>query len=247
MKSLLRFGLAVSAALLISNASYAQKPGEQSPNDFSAKITKTVSSRYLLYLPKDYGKNSKERWPLMLFLHGAGERGSDLEKLKAHGPPMLISKGQELPFIVVSPQCPENERWEPDVLIALLDSITKKYKVDKDRIYLTGLSMGGYGTWALATAYPERFAAIVPICGGGNPQQAARLKEIPTWVFHGGKDPVVPIQQSEEMVTALKAAGGNVKFTVYPEAGHDSWVQAYNDPELFKWFLAQSRHKNEKR
>jgi predicted peptidase len=246
MKFMMRSGWALLATLLLTNVSYAQKPGEQTQNDFSVKITRTVPSRYLLYLPKDYDKRSKERWPLILFLHGSGERGDDLDKVKTHGPPKLIAQGQEMPFIVVSPQCPERGRWEPEVLSALLDSVTKKYKVDKDRIYLTGLSMGGFGTWALATAEPDRFAAIAPICGGGNPQLASRLKDVPTWVFHGGKDPTVPIKESEDMVAALKAAGGDVKFTVYPEAGHDSWTQAYNDPELYKWFLSHRRHKAEK-
>jgi predicted peptidase len=126
-------------------------------------------------------------------------------------------------------------------VIALLDEVQSKYKVDPDRVYLTGLSMGGFGTWETATQYPERFAAIVPICGGGRPYTVARLKNLPTWVFHGEKDNVVPIKRSEEMVDALKKAGGDVKFTRYPEAGHDSWTETYNNPELYDWFLKHTR------
>ena len=122
-----------------------------------------------------------------------------------------------------------------------MDDIAAKYRVDKDRIYLTGLSMGGFGTWSLAAAHPERFAAIVPICGGGNPADAAKLKNLPIWVFHGAKDPVVPPERSESMVKAIKAAGGNVKLTVYPDAGHDAWTATYENPELYRWLFAQKR------
>jgi predicted peptidase len=131
--------------------------------------------------------------------------------------------------------------WNPDALNALLDEVVAQYKVDKKRIYLTGLSMGGYGTWALAGTSPERFAAIVPICGGGDPADARRLKDIPTWVFHGAKDSVVPLSRSEEMVKALKEAGSDVKFTIYPEAEHDSWTETYNNPKLYEWLLQHKR------
>ena len=246
MRTSIRAAVALSALLSIGltpGPHAAQKSGSQVATTLKKKITKTVSVDYLLYLPKEYGKDKAAKWPLILFLHGAGERGSDVTKVKANGPPMLVDKGKELPFIIVSPQCPENSWWSSETLLPLLDEIQKKYAVDPDRVYLTGLSMGGFGTWTLATEHPERFAAIAPICGGGEPRRARRLKEIPTWVFHGGKDPVVPIAQSQEMVDALKTAGGDVKFTIYPEAGHDSWVQAYNDPALFEWFLSHRRHR----
>ncbi len=193
-------------------------------------------------LPADYGK-SKKAWPLVLFLHGAGESGSDLEKVKAHGPPKLVETNGPFSFILVSPQCP-SRGWNVDVLNALLDAVLKEYRVDKDRVYLTGLSMGGYGTWALAAAHPERFAALAPICGGGNLADAKKLAQLPIWVFHGAKDPTVPLKRSEEMVEALKAAGGNPKFTVYPDAGHDSWTATYDNPEFFKWLLEQKRGKH---
>jgi predicted peptidase len=220
-------------------AAEGQKPeqGKQTPQKLERSVKITMD--YLLYLPKDY--DQKPSWPLMLFLHGAGERGNDLDRVKVHGPPKLIAAGKELPFLVVSPQCPTGQFWKPQELSVLLDEMVEKYKVDKERIYVTGLSMGGFGTWLLAALEPDRFAALVPICGGGDPNTAKRFAHIPVWAFHGGKDPVVPLAASEKMVDALKRAKGNVKFTVYPEAGHDSWTEAYNDPDLYKWLLAQKR------
>jgi len=219
------------------------EPGKQVPQRLDRVVRVTL--RYLLYLPPEYAQ--KDSWPLMLFLHGAGERGDNLERVKVHGPPKLIAAGKQFPFIVVSPQCPANRWWQPEDLTALLDEIVEKYKVDKERIWVTGLSMGGFGTWSLAAATPERFAALVPICGGGDPIWAKRLYQIPIWVFHGAKDPVVPLERSAKMVEALKQAGGNVKFTVYPDAGHDSWTAAYNDPALYEWLLAQKRPSTQKR
>ena len=211
----------------------------QQEKHFEAKITVTAKLDYLLYLPPGYHQ-SRQKWPLVLFLHGAGESGSDLAKVKIHGPPKLVEAGRQFPFILVSPQC-ATRGWNPDTLNALLDDLMRKYPVDKKRVYVTGLSMGGYGTWALAAAHPEKFAAIAPVCGGGNPKDAAKLAPLPIWVFHGAKDPTVPIQRSEEMMQAIKAAGGNVKFTIYPEAGHDSWTEAYNTPEFYTWLLGQKR------
>lgn len=200
-----------------------------------------VSLEYLLYLPKDYDKQGA--WPLVLFLHGAGERGDDLNLVKKHGPPKLIEAGKEYPFIVVSPQCPKDNSWTWQLreLTALVDDVTARHKVDKDRVYLTGLSMGGFGTWALAAYQPDRFAAIIPICGGGEMLMTRRLTHTPVWAFHGAKDPVVPLRRSEEMVQALEKAKGNVKLTVYPDAMHDSWTATYDNPEVYEWLLAQRR------
>lgn len=209
------------------------------------QTTRTVEMGYLLYLPEGYRKPRGEgtkRWPLMLFLHGAGERGTDLALVKKHGPPKLVERGRSLPFIVVSPQCPRGRWWDTDVLAALLDEVVGRLAADTDRIYVTGLSMGGFGTWNLGAASPQRFAALVPICGGGDPKTAAKLKGVPVWAFHGGRDPVVRPEKSRQMVDAIKAAGGkDVKLTVYPEAGHDSWTKAYDDPALYEWLLKQKR------
>jgi predicted peptidase len=233
--------MAVQYAILQRNLAQAQK-AEQAlqPKHFEREITVKATLNYLLYLPDGYGKEDRA-WPLVLFLHGAGESGNDVNRVKVHGPPKLVAAGKEFPFILVAPQS-SRRGWEPATLNALLDDVVANYKVDRDRIYVTGLSMGGFGTWALAAAYPDRFAAIAPICGGGNPADAAKLKNLPIWVFHGGKDPVVPPKMSEEMVHALQAAGAaNVKYTVYPEAGHDSWTETYNNPELYQWLLKQKR------
>ena len=200
---------------------------------------RTIEMQYLLYLPPAYDE-SEETWPLLLFLHGAGERGDDLELVKVHGPPKMIAQGRDFPFVVVSPQCPKDEWWSVDALHDLLNEIVETYRIDTARIYATGLSMGGYATWGLACTYPERFAAVVPICGGGDSEKAPLMKEIPTWVFHGAKDEAVPLQQSQEMVDALKAAGSDVRFTVYPEGGHvEAWQNAYSDPTLWEWLAKQ--------
>lgn len=215
-------------------------PGKQLAGAFKKEVRQTVSGRYLLYLPDDY-QTRRQKWPLLLFLHGRGEAGSDLEKVKVHGPPKLIAAGKSFPFIVASPQAPEGEWWSTDMLHGLLDEIVGNYRVDQERIYVTGLSMGGFGTWALAQRYPRRFAAIAPICGGGNPAEACAIKHLPVWVFHGAKDNVVPLEYSEAMVKALERCGGKVKFTVYPDAGHDAWTETYNNPELYEWLLKQRR------
>jgi len=214
----------------------------QSECEFEGQITKTVRLKYLLFLPESYNEDPKQKWPLIIFLHGMGERGNDLEKVKVHGIPKIVEQKKDFPFIAISPQCPGTSSWtaETDALNALIDDVASKYAVDENRLYLTGLSMGGFGTWALATAYPERFAAIAPICGGGDPKKACAMKDIPAWVFHGAKDQTVPIVRSEEMVKALKDCGGDVQFTIYPEAGHDSWTETYNNPKLYEWFLKHS-------
>ncbi|MGB2938002.1 MAG: prolyl oligopeptidase family serine peptidase [Phycisphaerae bacterium] len=200
------------------------------------------SLKYLLYVPDAYNR-TPTKWPLVLFLHGAGERGDDLELVEKHGPPKLIAQGREFPAIIVSPQCPKDTWWTDHVaaLEALLDEIVARYRVDEDRIYVTGISMGGFGTWALAFDQPQRFAALGVICGRGDPAKAALLKHVPIWVFHGAKDQTVPLKDSQDMVEALQAAGGSPKFTVYPDAGHDSWTRTYEDPAFWEWLFAQRR------
>jgi len=217
------------------------KPGQYA-QVLETKGAGAVRIQYVLYIPQDYAK-AKEPWPLVLFLHGLGERAPDIEKVKKHGPPKLIARGKRFPFICISPQCPAKSWWPKEVgaLKALLDDVAVRYNVDTDRVYVTGLSMGGFGTWALAIDQPKRFAAIAPICGKGVPGKVARIKHVPTWVFHGAKDRTVPLKASEEMVAALKAAGAEPKFTVYPDAGHDSWTATYANPEFWKWLLAQRR------
>jgi len=213
---------------------------------FEMEIRKKVHLDYLLYLPDGYAGDSQSRWPLILFLHGMGERGDDLDLVKLHGIPKVVDERDDFPFIALSPQCPEETTWRDQVeaLDGLLREIEQRYRVDPDRIYLTGLSMGGYGAWDLATVYPDRFAAVVPICGGGHvaygfPERVAVLKDVPVWAFHGAKDPVVPLEESQKLVDVLRESGGNVRFTVYPDAEHDSWTRTYDNPDLYDWLLEQ--------
>jgi predicted peptidase len=213
------------------------------------KLNKQVDLKldYLLYLPPGY--ESKNSWPLILFLHGAGERGSDIQKVNEDGLPEMLEHGKKLPFIVVSPQCPEGEAWvwKLKSLSALIDDVAGNYKVDQDRIYVTGLSMGGFGTWSLAAYTPDRFAAIIPICGGGELTSVPRLKNLPIWAFHGAKDDIVPIARTQELVDALTKAHGNVMFTIHPELKHDCWTVTYNNPDIYKWLLEHKRPPREKK
>lgn len=213
---------------------------KQEAHVFAELVTIDVHTGYLLYLPEGYGKEGT-KWPLLFFLHGAGERGTDVELVKRHGPPGLVEAGRKYPFILLSPQCPVDEYWSVPVLKALLDGILERYRVDRSRIYLTGMSMGGNGTWRMATAHPDIFAAIAPICGWGDATRVSALREIPVWAFHGKKDPVIDFERGESMVNSLKSAGGNVRFTAYPEAGHDSWTETYKNPEFYEWLLGQKK------
>lgn len=216
----------------------------QTEHAFSGEVTIPVAADYLLYLPEGYD-DSDESWPLLLFLHGAGERGDSLALVKKHGPPKLIAQGESLPFIVVSPQQAADGWWTPYVLDGLLDEIIATHRVDEDRVYVTGLSMGGFGTWGLIALNPERFAAAAPICGGGTPRLICGVGQLPVWAFHGADDEIVPLRRSEEMVDALAACGGNVRFTIYPGVGHDSWTRTYADPRLFDWLLEHRRSDRE--
>ena len=250
--------LSMAAFLAASTGCRTLQPGPepetnmQTPQHFQKKLSRTARLDYLLYLPEGYRKNSTNAWPLMLFLHGAGERGTNLNAVKVHGPPKLVDGKKKLPFILVSPQCPLDETWQNDALLALLDDVIAKHNVDTSRVYVTGLSMGGYGTWSLGTRFPERFAAVVPICGGGeqipvllaSPEKKAAMKEMGVWAFHGAKDPVVPLEESQRMTNALMRAGcKDVKLTVYPDLQHDSWTRAYEEADLWNWFLAHRRGK----
>jgi poly(3-hydroxybutyrate) depolymerase len=199
-------------------------------------------AKYVLFIPKDY--DGKKAYPLILFLHGAGETGTDGKKQAEVGLGKAIKEQADMfPFITVFPQS-EKRTWKADSddgkrALAILDETEKEYKVDKKRIYLTGLSMGGYGTWSMAEAFPEKWAAIVPVCGGGDPKAVDKIKNIPCWIFHGDADKAVPVQRSRDMIEALKAAGGKPKDTIYEGVGHNSWDKAYATKELYDWLLKQ--------
>ena len=201
---------------------------------------------YLLHVPA--GTPPDGGWPLVLFLHGAGERGRDLELIKREGLPRVVGTGPASGFMMVAPQCPVGATWGPYLrtLVALLDDVVAGHPVDGRRVYLTGISMGGYGAWALAALNPQRFAALVPVCGGGLrslgfPEKVRELVGMPVWAFHGALDDIVSPGETRVLVEALAAAGGDVRFTLYPEAGHDSWSRAYAEPELYAWLLARQR------
>ena len=195
------------------------------------------SYQYNIYYPASYGAEPEKKWPLILFLHGAGERGNNLELLKRQGLPHYLEGKKDFPFVVAYPQCPAHTYWKTALLNEWLEEVLTKVNVDRSRIYLTGISMGGYGTWHWAAANPEKFAAILPICGGGNVNEASRLVHTPIWTFHGARDNIVPVEATREMVTAVEALGGNVKETIYPDLFHDSWTITYNSPAIYDWLL----------
>ena len=206
--------------------------------------------RYLLYLPDTYGKDRSVKWPLILFLHGRGECGKNLELLKKHPLPKTLESRTDFPFIVVSPQLLNGSSgWDNqlELLNSLLLQVQARYSVDPARVFVTGISMGGAGTWQMALRYPRRFAAIVPIAGFSSwgsrevPPRICDLRDLPIWVFHGARDSSVQLYQEQILVDALRACGSKVQFTVYEDAGHeDTWRKTYADPALFEWMLAQT-------
>lgn len=196
--------------------------------------------RCWVWLPPGYAQRSA-RWPLVVFLHGSGERGTDLEKVKVHGPPKLVAQGAAWPCILVSPQLEDGARWNPDRLHALLLALQAQLHVDRQRCTATGLSLGGYGVWHWATAHPRDLAAIAPVCGYGDPARVAALRQVPVRAYHGDQDTVVRLAPHVACIEALRAAGGSATLTIYPGVGHDSWTPAYNDPGLLPWLLAQQQ------
>jgi predicted peptidase len=212
---------------------------------------------YRLLKPDDY--DAKKKYPLVLFLHGAGEHGKDNDKQLVHGVAEFAKADsrKKHPCFLIAPQCPTGQGWsdfmakkgapskeqsEPGRLaVELVEAIQKEYSIDPNRLYITGLSMGGYGTWDIITRHPDVFAAAVPICGGGDPSKAERIAKLPIWVFHGGKDSLVPPARSREMVEAIKKAGGEPKYTEYPDVGHNSWVKAYEDADMHAWLFEQKK------
>jgi predicted peptidase len=215
--------------------------------------------KYRLLKPDNY--DAKKKYPLVVFLHGAGERGDDNTAQLVHGIGDFASEEnrKKYPCFLIAPQCPKDEKWadidwsaathtlpkEPSasgrLVLDLITAMEKEYSIDPKRLYLTGLSMGGYGTWDLIARKPELFAAAVPVCGGADEMTAPKVAKLPIWVFHGAKDSAVKVERSRNMVKALEKAGGSPKYTEYPDVGHDSWVRAYKDPELMKWLFAQKR------
>ena len=194
---------------------------------------------YVINLPKDYCEG--EKYPLVFFLHGAGERGEDLDVACRHGYMKYVrEEGAEYPFLFVAPQCPDGKFWGcyTESLLAFLDHICESLPVDQDRVYLTGLSMGGTGTWMLAMADSERFAAIAPICGSGIYWYGGALTQTPIMIYHGDCDDIVPIENSIEMLRSVNKRGGNAQIKVLHGVGHDAWSAAYGGEELQEWLLS---------
>lgn len=243
--STLLLAISCSLALTCTGMLRAETPAAFQSRSFQSEITIKLGYEYYLALPDGYGADKLKDWPLLVFLHGAGERGSNLQLLKKHGPPKLLAAGKKFEAIVVAPQVPAGEFWNPHGVKALVDAVKKEYRVDASRIYLTGISMGGFGTFDTITAYPDVFAAAIPICGGAgiNVVKFGPLKNMPVWIFHGARDPVVPVSYSEMAAAWFKRNGGgdNVKLTIYPDLQHDSWTQTYDNPEVWTWLFQQKR------
>jgi predicted peptidase len=200
---------------------------------------------YLLFIPAGYNASTSERWPLLIFLHGSGERGTNLDLIKNHGPPQIADHDPAFPFVVISPQLPaaanEDDLWPIPALDALADHALRTLRIDPSRVYVTGLSLGGMASWAWAAAEPQRFAAIAPVSADADVRTACSLKDTPIWDFHGDRDDVLDPKGDFAMVEAVRACGGHPRLTIYPDTGHSAWEGAYADPALWLWLLEQRR------
>ncbi len=220
----------------VSTALFANDPGRTMVHR-SEISGPALQPESLLYVPSDL----KKKPPLLVWLHGASLRGADAGMLLRYGPPAVAEKRGDFPFLLLSPQCPEGQLWttDPGPMIRLIEEVMAEYEVDPRRVYLTGLSMGGGGAWFLGSQFPNRFAAVVPMCGPTQPAQwASGLRKMPIWVFHGEKDKVVPIKRSRDMVKALRKIGNKPKFTVLKGKGHDITGQ-YNDDDIYDWMASK--------
>lgn len=227
--------LFVAFILLLTSNSFAQ----ELKANFSKEIKTKLEMQYILQLPA----NQKEKFPLIVFLHGSGERGTDLELVKNHSP-FTYQNLIQAPVAILAPQCPETIWWDTNTLYQLILDVSSKYNVDKSRIYLTGLSMGGWGTWKLAEEHPELFAAIAPVCGPVDRLfefQLEKLKDMPIHIFHGGLDDVVDPNQSLEIYQKLIKINPSAELTIFSKDNHNSWDSTYSNPEFYKWLLAQHK------
>jgi predicted peptidase len=242
-RHLLALPLALAAGTAGATTDTTQPPpgGRQAEWATPATITLTATLHHWLYLPPDYAEHPDKRWPLIVFLHGSGERGRELGKVRAHGLPKLIEAGQDFPAIVVSPQCEDGDEWDPHLLHAMLGTLRTQWRVDPQRVTATGLSMGGGGCWSWAMSYPQDLAGIAPVCGYGSEVRIERMRAVPVRAYHGATDTVVPLPVHQALVSGLREAGGQADITVYPGVGHDAWNPAYADPALVAWLLARSR------
>lgn len=231
----------VAAALLAASAGAAEPTGQAGQAPHAAY--RTGDYPFQLFVPRGYSDDRRQRWPLMIFLHGSGERGSDLAVVAKWGPPKVVLAHPGTPMLIVSPQLETGGDWDVAKLDRLLADVRKAYRIDPSRIYLTGLSLGGMATWRWALARPATFAAIAPVAAMTPTDQACRIKDLPIWAFHGDRDPAVPVRGDFDMTEAVRACAGSVapRLTVYPDTDHFSWVPAYDDPALWRWLSEQRR------
>jgi predicted esterase len=246
MTRLLGFGATIVATcmLLVSCATETQwlLTDGQHKQSYSGEVRRPFDGQFLLYLPKGFSQHRAVKYPLLIFLHGSGESGIDIDNVKKHGPPQFLDDRSDFPFIVASPQARYPPRgFDPEEMAVLLNQLLQRLPIDKDRVYLTGFSMGGYGTYLWASVHPETFAAIAPVSGAARPEVACSLRSVPIWAFHGAKDETVKVENDEAGVNEIKACGGDIKFTVYPDVGHSS-DRAYADPQLYQWLLEHRRN-----
>lgn len=233
--------LPVLLLLACGSIAIADDPPSSPLQARTATIRTDMESKYWLYLPDGYD-SSQKTYPLILFLHGGGESGDDLELVKKHGLPKELFAGRKLPCIVLAPQNPDRDRlWDDRLLDAILNDRLDELRVDRSRLYLAGLSRGGHGVYRLVVQHPQRFAAVAMMCGGGPVAYASRCKQTPFWFFHGDRDPVVPLEESQRLANAIRASGGEARLTLYADTGHDCWSRAFADDELYKWLLSQQR------
>ena len=228
----------ISLMLTMCYGLYAQ---EQNPSKTFVD-QREDSLKYLIYYPKNYDSTSQKKVPLLLFLHGGGQSGADIKKVRKHGIPKLIESGKEFPFILLAPQNPHlSKYWEEAAVMALLEKVMQDKNVDPDRVYLTGYSRGAFGAWSLAMQYHDIFAALAPVSGAVPASYAIWMEKIPIWIFHGEDDPIISIKESEGIVTKLKELGHDPRFTRYPDTKHNAWDSAYAKSELYEWMLAQKK------
>lgn len=204
------------------------------------RVLRDGTVRYLLYLPAEYESSSRS-WPLILFLHGSGERGTDLRLVKREGLPQWLDRWQRFPFVVVSPQCPTRQDWSIEALKALLDEVLATRRIDEERVYVTGLSTGAVASLKLAIRHPDRFAAIAAVTAHRIPENLCAIKAIPVRLFHNAGDGRVPVKKARDLLKAIEACGGDVQLTLHPEQGHDAWTRTYETSELYEWFLKHRR------
>lgn len=229
------------AVLLLLCGCVLLAPAQEARTTFTTTVNQDVGGQYLVRFPAGYDADTTRTWPTILFLHGAGERGDDLDLVKVHGPPKIAEQQADFPFLVIAPQAPAGSWWDRLMLVGVIEDALANYRIDPDRLYLTGLSMGGFGSWELAAYHPEYFAAVAPICGGGWRRLGCMAKDLPIWAFHGARDRVVPLNGSIDLVNEHQRCGGTSELTIYPDAGHDSWTETYNNPALYDWFLSHRR------